>query len=222
MDLYVDEYGYQTNPPDKTSGISATLQDAYMQRGAYLAWRDKRIKLLGQYLWYDEPKVNGSYSTWQSGVRFNNGKAKPSFKHFRIPFALDAQHNLLWGQVRDGGRHRVDGPAAQEGLEPLVDHRQAEHRLARLLDGQAQAQGRLRLPLPGREDGQLRPDALRPRLPAVAYRRPRVRSSRRPSTRRPSWRNPSCSYSLVSHTRRPAIPSAVSSEKARGTNMSFA
>ena len=107
MGIYVDEYGYQTNPPDKTSGISATLQDAYMQRGAYLAWRDKRIKLLGQYLWYDEPKLHGSYTLWQSGVRFNNGRAKPSLRHFRMPFAIDAARGRLWGQVRDGGLHRV-------------------------------------------------------------------------------------------------------------------
>ena len=115
MSLYVDEYGYQTRPPDKTSGISAKLQDAYMQRGAYLAWRDKRIKLLGQYLWYDEPKVNGSYSTWQSGVRFVSGKAKPSLKHFRTPFSIDAQHHRLWGQVRDGGRHRVTVQQRKKG-----------------------------------------------------------------------------------------------------------
>jgi hypothetical protein len=107
MGLSVDEYGYQTNPPDKTSGISARLQDQYLQRGAYLAWRDKRIKLLGQYLWYDEPKVHGSYSTWQSGVRYVSGGAKPALRHFRMPFAIDTRRNLLWGQVRDGGRHTV-------------------------------------------------------------------------------------------------------------------
>ena len=107
LGLYVDEYGYQTNPPDRTSGISAKLQDKYLQRGAYLAWRDHRIKLLGQYLWYDEGKVHGSYSSWQSGVRYLNGKAKPSLKHFNVPFALDTRHNRLWGQVRSGGRQRV-------------------------------------------------------------------------------------------------------------------
>jgi hypothetical protein len=107
MGIYVDEYGYQTNPPDRTSGISPRLQDQYLQRGSYLAWRDSRIKLLGQYLWYDEPKAGGSYSTWQSGVRYLNGKAKPSLKHFNMPFALDSARNRLWGQVRAGGRHRV-------------------------------------------------------------------------------------------------------------------
>jgi len=107
MGIYVEEYGYQTNPPDRTSGVSASRQDAYLQRGAYLAWRDSRIKLLGQYLWYDEPKVHGSYSSWQSGVRYRNGKAKRSLKHFNIPFAMDTARNRLWGQVRSGGRHRV-------------------------------------------------------------------------------------------------------------------
>ena len=107
MGIYVDEFGYQTNPPDKTSGVSPRKQDEWNQRGAYLAWRDRRIKLLTQYLWYDEPKAHGSYSNWQSGVRYANGKAKPSFKHFATPFALDAARNRLWGQFRPGGRTTV-------------------------------------------------------------------------------------------------------------------
>jgi hypothetical protein len=107
MGIYVDEYGYQTDPPDRTSGVSPRLQDAYLQRGAYLAWRDKRVKLLAQYLWYDEPKLHGSYSTWQSGVRYLSGRPKPSLRHFDTPFALDSLHNRLWGQVRPGGRATV-------------------------------------------------------------------------------------------------------------------
>ena len=107
MGMYVDEYGYQTNPPDRTSGVKPGKQDAWMQRGAYLAWRDHRIKVLTQYLWYDEPKVHGSYSNWQSGVRYSSGKAKPSLRHFAVPFAIDTAHNRLWGQARTGGRQRV-------------------------------------------------------------------------------------------------------------------
>jgi hypothetical protein len=107
MGIYVDEYGYQTNPPDRTSGVSPRKQDQWLQRGAYLAWRDHRIKLFTQYLWFDEPKAHGSYSNWQSGVRYANGKAKPSLRHFPVPFVLDAKRNRLWGQVRPGGRTRV-------------------------------------------------------------------------------------------------------------------
>jgi hypothetical protein len=107
MGLYVDEYGYQTNPPDRTSGVSPHKQDLWLQRGAYIAWRNHRIKLLTQYLWYDEPKFHGHYSNWQSGMRYASGRAKPALRHFAVPFALDAPRNLLWGQARVGGRQQV-------------------------------------------------------------------------------------------------------------------
>jgi Cellulase (glycosyl hydrolase family 5) len=107
MGIYVDEYGYQTNPPDKKSGVSPHRQDLWIQQGAYLAWRNHRIKLLTQYLWYDEPKFRGHYSNWQSGLRYARGKAKPALRHFAVPFTIDTGRNLLWGQARAGGRQRV-------------------------------------------------------------------------------------------------------------------
>jgi hypothetical protein len=102
--IYIDEYGYQTNPPDRFSGIRPRRQDLYLQRAAYLAWRNSRIKLLTQYLWRDEPQ---SPNGWQSGLRFAGGRAKPSLNHFDTPFVLDAGRNRLWGQVRPGGSHVV-------------------------------------------------------------------------------------------------------------------
>jgi hypothetical protein len=104
--IYIDEYGYQTNPPDRASGVSPSRQDHYLQRAAYLAWRNSRIKLFSQYLWRDEPLRHGS-GGWQSGLRYTRGRAKPSLAHFDTPFVLDAARNRLWGQVRPGGRHTV-------------------------------------------------------------------------------------------------------------------
>jgi hypothetical protein len=106
--IYVDEYGYQTNPPDRIGGVSAARQDQWLQRAAYLAWRNARVKLLTQYLWRDEPRSgNGSYSGFQSGLRYVRGGAKPSLGHFDTPFVLDAPRGRLWGQVRPGAAHRV-------------------------------------------------------------------------------------------------------------------
>jgi hypothetical protein len=105
--LYIDEYGYQTNPPDRLVGVSATQQSTWLQRAAYEAWRDPRVKLFTQYLWRDEPRHNGGYGGWQSGLRFADGSAKPSYSHFDTPFELDSARNRLWGQVRPGGRHTV-------------------------------------------------------------------------------------------------------------------
>ena len=101
FNLYLDEYGYQTNPPDRISGVSATTQNTWLQRAAYLAWRDPRVKLFTQYLWRDEPDGNaGIYSGWQSGLYYLDGRAKPSLKSFPTPFVLDAARGRLWGQVR--------------------------------------------------------------------------------------------------------------------------
>jgi hypothetical protein len=106
--LWLDEYGYQTNPPDPFLGVSPTRQDDWLQEAAYLTWRNPRVKLLTQYVWQDEPAARGSaYSGWQSGLRYANGRPKPALAHFPVPFFLDAAHGLLWGQVRPGGSHPV-------------------------------------------------------------------------------------------------------------------
>jgi hypothetical protein len=99
--IYIDEYGYQTNPPDRLVGVSAARQSSWLQRAAYQAWRDPRVKLFTQYLWRDEPvESDGSYAGWQSGLRYADGRAKPSLKTFPTPFVLDAARGRLWGQVR--------------------------------------------------------------------------------------------------------------------------
>jgi hypothetical protein len=101
LDLYLDEFGYQTNPPDRLAGITLSQQDQWLQRAAYQAWRHKRVKLFTQYLWRDEPRsLNNTYGGWQSGLRFTDGRAKPSIKHFTTPFVLDNKLGRLWGHVR--------------------------------------------------------------------------------------------------------------------------
>jgi hypothetical protein len=104
--LYLDEFGFQTNPPDKIAGVSLSHQDKWLQQAAYMAWRDPRVKLFSQYLWRDDPVIRGTYGGWQSGVEYANGKAKPALQHFGNPFAVDSAGHRLWGQVR-----RRDAPS---------------------------------------------------------------------------------------------------------------
>jgi hypothetical protein len=112
--LYFTEWGYQTRPPDKTRGVSLATQSRYLQQGAYIAYKDPRVKLLTQYEWRDEPvrhSTSDPYSGWQSGLRYVNDKAKPSLKSFANPFFISQRPNSrsarLWGQVRPGITHRV-------------------------------------------------------------------------------------------------------------------
>src|SRR5919197_2507934 len=111
--LYFTQWGYQNKPPDKTRGVSLARQSRWLQQGAYIAYRDPRVKLLTQYEWRDEPVRTGStgdrYAGWQSGLLFRSDRAKPALKSFANPFFIDrkpvSRRARLWGQVRPGITH---------------------------------------------------------------------------------------------------------------------
>jgi hypothetical protein len=108
LNLWLDEYGYQTNPPDKLRGVSPGAQDRYLQQAAYIAWHDPRVVVLSQYLWQDEPALGGrSYTGWQSGLHFADGASKPALAHFDDPIWVDFHDKVAWGQVRPGTGHTV-------------------------------------------------------------------------------------------------------------------
>jgi hypothetical protein len=108
LNLWLDEYGYQTNPPDKLRGVSPGAQDRYLQHAAYIAWHDPRVVMLAQYLWRDEPAGGGRrYTGWQSGLFDGDGNPKPALAHFHDPIWVDFRDDVAWGQVRSGGAHTV-------------------------------------------------------------------------------------------------------------------
>ena len=102
--LYLDEYAYQTSPPDRILGVSASTQSRYLQESAYRAWSHPRVRGLVWYVWRDEPLAGGS-GGWQSGMRYLDGRAKPALAAFPRPFwAMRRSRGVarLWGQVRPG------------------------------------------------------------------------------------------------------------------------
>ncbi len=126
LGIWLDEYGFQTNPPDKLRGVSPGRQDLYLQQAAYLAWRDPRVQLISQYLWVDEAVGGGKrYTGWQSGLHFSDGRPKPALAHFGHPMWLDFGRGTLWGQVRPGGVHTVQVqvrvPGAATAWQPVAD-----------------------------------------------------------------------------------------------------
>jgi hypothetical protein len=107
LSLYLTEYGYQTNPPDRRYGVSWAAQSRYLQQSAYIVWATRRVKLITQYLFHDEGPVN----LFQTGLVSAAGTAKPSLRTFPHPFFIDTRRGRsrarLWGQVRPGGAHTV-------------------------------------------------------------------------------------------------------------------
>jgi hypothetical protein len=76
--IWITEYGYQTNPPDKTFGISWQKQAAWLKQAFAIARANPRIDLMLWFLYKDEPDLGG----WQSGFETAAGKRKPSWAAF--------------------------------------------------------------------------------------------------------------------------------------------
>jgi Glycosyl hydrolase catalytic core len=76
--LWITEYGYQTNPPDKTFGVSYAKQALYMKQAFAIARKNPRIDMMLWFLVRDERAVGN----WQSGLETVTGKKKPAWSAF--------------------------------------------------------------------------------------------------------------------------------------------
>jgi Cellulase (glycosyl hydrolase family 5) len=77
--VWITEYGYQTNPPDRLFGVSYRNQARYMQQAMRMAKATRRIDVFVWFLIRDEGRLSG----WQSGVFTRRGARKPSFRAFQ-------------------------------------------------------------------------------------------------------------------------------------------
>jgi hypothetical protein len=100
--IWLTEYGYQTNPPDRLLGVSYATQARYDSEAALRTYLAPRVDLLIHYLVRDEPDP----ARWQSGLVTVGELAKPSYAAFRFPLTVRSRRGLrtvLWGQIRPGG-----------------------------------------------------------------------------------------------------------------------
>jgi hypothetical protein len=78
--LWITEYGYQTNPPDKTIfGTSWKNQATYLTQAYAMARKNPRIDLMLWFLVKDESSIAG----WQSGLETTGLKKKPAWAAFQ-------------------------------------------------------------------------------------------------------------------------------------------
>ena len=79
MRIWITEYGYQTNPPDRIFGVTWRQQATYLTQAVALAWRNPRVDIFLWFLLRDEARLGG----WQSGLTTVTGKRKASFRSFQ-------------------------------------------------------------------------------------------------------------------------------------------
>jgi hypothetical protein len=79
--IWITEYGYQTNPPDRVFGVTFANQAKYMTQAYGIARRHPRIDMFLWFLLKDERRAVAA--GWQSGLLTDTGRRKPSFAAFQ-------------------------------------------------------------------------------------------------------------------------------------------
>ena len=110
LPIHLTEYGYQTDPPDPTVGVSWSRQAAYLAEGEYLAFRNPRVAATTQFLLRDDGPLR-QYSaddprywgTFQTGLKTNDGRPKTAYRAYRHPIYVGPR------RLRKGRRFRVFG-----------------------------------------------------------------------------------------------------------------
>ncbi|MDX6658529.1 MAG: hypothetical protein QOH62_3322 [Solirubrobacteraceae bacterium] len=122
------EFGYETNPPDKYSGIPLEKQADYLTLGDYLTYANPRVIGNTQFLLRDVPPLS-KYSktsrhywfTYQSGLLTRSGKPKPSAQAYVFPFLAQPTGTPLtssiWGQLRFRPNNLPEGAQDQVQIE---------------------------------------------------------------------------------------------------------
>jgi hypothetical protein len=126
--IYLTEYGYVTNPPNRSNHyVSAATAALYDNWAEYLAWRQPRIATTMQYLLVDpNPSVNvPEFGGFASGLEYFGGTPKPiggaltMLDSYRLALFTPATrarrgHPLeVWGDVRPAQYARSDTGRAQ-------------------------------------------------------------------------------------------------------------
>jgi hypothetical protein len=97
--LWLTEYGYQTNPPDRSQGVPPATEARYEGEAALRAYRAARVDMLVHFLLRDDPSPAG----WQSGLFTARGLPKPAaraYPRLLVEASRQGTQTVLWGQVR--------------------------------------------------------------------------------------------------------------------------
>lgn len=125
LPIWLTEFGFETNPPDPFSGVPLERQADFNQLGELLAYLDPRVAGLNQFLLRDVAPVSSAprsskayWFTYQSGLEFSNGEAKPALQAYYFPFVVQQPGGFsvnVWGQLR----FRPNGlpPGAQDVVQ---------------------------------------------------------------------------------------------------------
>jgi hypothetical protein len=109
--LWVTELWWETDPPDRFARVSPRLQARWIAEGLYLIWK-QGIPTVFLFLVRDQPyDRRDPFASYQSGIYFAGGKAKPSVRAVRFPFVTERRSPrklTAWGKAPWAGKLKIE------------------------------------------------------------------------------------------------------------------
>jgi hypothetical protein len=108
LPIWNTEFGFQSDPPDIFAAKLKRIP-SFLSESEWMTYRNRRVASYSQYTMSDTPLAGSgdAFSTWQAGLRFANGKAKPGvYESYRLPLfvrLLGPSAVEVWGDARPGG-----------------------------------------------------------------------------------------------------------------------
>lgn len=99
--IYLTELGVSSKPPAKTGyGVSLSKQAEWINEYEYLAFKNSKVKAFTQFQLEDDSALKTK--AFQTGLRFSDGRDKPSFAAYRVPLFVQNKGSkyVVWGGVR--------------------------------------------------------------------------------------------------------------------------
>ncbi len=118
--VWVTEFGFQSNPPDRRHGLNLQSQARALNESDRLFFGDPRVRALSQFELYDAPE-HPRQDVYNTGLRTLDGKLKPAWGAYRLPLVvsrISANVVEVFGQVRPAKKKtRVTLFAARRGAK---------------------------------------------------------------------------------------------------------
>jgi hypothetical protein len=106
--LWVTEISWDSSPPDP-QGVPINQQARWLEQALYVLWRQNVDTVLWLQI-VDSPPVPSYSTTYQAGLYYLNGGAKPAAQAFRFPFVtrrLDRARVQAWGRAPLTGQLQI-------------------------------------------------------------------------------------------------------------------
>lgn len=107
--VWATEFAYQTNPPDRTLGVSYALQATFLAEVYDILATSGRVEMGFWYVFRD----NTVKSDWQSGLLDSRSRKKESYAMYGRPISRSAESIRAGKSVRIWGASAIDPASAR-------------------------------------------------------------------------------------------------------------